>query len=123
MKKEAEEHADEDTKKKELIATRNHAEQMIYPAEKALKDHGDKISSEIKDEVTAKITSLNEIKSKDDKDAISTATEALSSAMQKIGEAMSKAPTSAEAGTETTKEGEQVRDAEEVKDEGDTSSK
>ena len=123
MKKEAEEHADEDTKKKELIDTRNHAEQMIYTAEKALKDHGDKISSEIKDEVTAKITSLNEIKSKDDKDAISTATEALSSAMQKIGEAMSKAPTSTEAGNETTKEGEQVRDAEEVKDEGDTSSK
>jgi len=123
MKKEAEEHADEDTKKKELIDTRNHAEQMIYTAEKALKDHGDKISSEIKDEVTAKITSLNEIKSKDDKDAISTATETLSTAMQKIGEAMSKAPTSAEAGTETTKEGEQVRDAEEVKDEGDTSSK
>jgi len=123
MKKEAEEHADEDTKKKELIDTRNHAEQMIYTAEKALKDHEDKISSEIKDEVTAKITSLNEIKSKDDKDAISTATEALSSAMQKIGEAMSKAPTSTEAGNETTKEGEQVRDAEEVKDEGDTSSK
>ncbi len=113
MKKEAEEHAGEDAKKKELIDARNLAEQMVYTAEKALKDHGDKVSTEIKDDVTAKITTLNDVKSKDDLAAIKSATEELSTSMQKIGEAMSaqgaEATTEQPAPTEN-KEGE-VRDA------------
>ncbi|PJC56015.1 molecular chaperone DnaK, partial [Candidatus Kaiserbacteria bacterium CG_4_9_14_0_2_um_filter_41_32] len=122
MKKEADDHADEDTKKKELIDTKNHAEQMIYTAEKALKDHGDKVSSEIKDDVTAKITSLNDVKSKDNKEDIATATEALSSAMQKIGETMNK-ETATETSTEATKDGEQVRDAEVKEENSDNTGK
>lgn len=122
MKKEADDHADEDTKKKELIDTKNHAEQMIYTAEKALKDHGDKVSSEIKDDVTAKITSLNDVKSKDNKEDIVTATEALSSAMQKIGETMNK-ETATETSTEATKDGEQVRDAEVKEENSDNTGK
>ena len=122
MKKEADDHADEDTKKKELIDTKNHAEQMIYTAEKALKDHGDKVSSEIKDDVTAKITSLNDVKSKDNKEDIATATEALSSAMQKIGETMNK-ETVTETSTEATKDGEQVRDAEVKEENSDNTGK
>ena len=122
MKKEADDHADEDTKKKELIDTKNHAQQMIYTAEKALKDHGDKVSSEIKDDVTAKITSLNDVKSKDNKEDIATATEALSSAMQKIGETMNK-ETATETSTEATKDGEQVRDAEVKEENSDNTGK
>jgi len=97
MQKEAEEHAGEDAKKKDLIDTRNNAEQLIYTAEKSLKDHGDKVSSEIKDEINAKISALNEVKAKDDKATITTAIEALSTSIQKIGEAMNQsAPTGAE---------------------------
>ncbi len=113
MKKEAEEHAGEDAKKKELIDARNLAEQMVYTAEKALKDHGDKVSTEIKDDVTAKITVLNDVKGKDDLAAIKSATEELSTSMQKIGEAMSAqgADTTTEQPAPTeNKEGE-VRDA------------
>ncbi len=90
MQKEAEEHAGEDAKKKELIEARNLAEQMVYTAEKALKDHAEKVPAEIKTDVEAKITAVNEVKGKDDKGAIETAASALSDAMQKIGEAMAK---------------------------------
>ena len=115
MKKEAEDHAGEDAKKKELIDTRNLAEQMVYTAEKALKEHGDKVPSEIKDDVTAKIAAVNEAKGKDDTVAIAAASEALSTSMQKIGEEMAKhqegeaKPAATEA--TSTEEGT-VRDAE-----------
>ncbi len=109
MKAEAETHAAEDKQKRELVDTKNTAEQMIYTAEKALVDAGDKISAEIKTEVEDKIKTLRDLKEKDEAEAIKTATQALSTAMMKIGEAMSKdAPT--EQPTEN-KEGE-VREAE-----------
>jgi molecular chaperone DnaK len=111
MKKEAEEHADEDAKKKELIETRNLADQMIYTAEKALKDHGDKVNEATKTSINQKIASVRELKDKDDKAAIEKATQELSTEMQKIGEIMQKAA-QAEASQEPKKEEETVRDAE-----------
>jgi molecular chaperone DnaK len=119
MKKEAEEHAGEDAKKKELIESRNLAEQMVYTAEKALKDHGDKVPAEIKNDVTAKISVVNEVKAKDDKTAIESASEALSAAMQKIGEAMStQASESNDAPNPSETSGaENVRDADVTEDE------
>lgn len=116
MKKEAEEHAGEDEKKKELIDTRNMAEQMVYTAEKALKDHGDKVPAETKTDIEDKIKAVNEVKEKDDKAAIETATTALSEAMQKIGEIMNQAAqeggeaASAAEGADTASD-EPVRDA------------
>ena len=114
MKKEAEDHASEDAAKKELIDTRNLADQMIYTAEKSLKDLGDKVSVDIKNDVEDKIKAVREVKDKDDKAAIKTATEALSGSMQKIGESMAQntdgntAQTPSEEGT--------VRDAEVTED-------
>ena len=93
MKKDAEAHASEDAKKKELIEVRNLAEQIIYTAEKALKDTEGKITDEIKKGVEEKISELKNVKDKDDMGAIKTATETLSKEMQKIGEHMSKNPT------------------------------
>ncbi|MFM2424391.1 MAG: hypothetical protein RLZZ70_782 [Candidatus Parcubacteria bacterium] len=90
MQKEAEEHASEDQKKKELIDTRNFAEQMVYTAEKSIKDYGDKVSVEIKTEVEEKIKALNDTRGSEDLAAIKAASEALSTAMQKIGEAMNQ---------------------------------
>ncbi len=119
MKKEAEEHAGEDTKKKELIDARNGAEQLVYTAEKALKDHGDKVSADIKSDVEAKIKAVNDAKAGEDKVAIDTAAEALSAAMQKIGESMNAAAEANPASTDTTNTGSDtegpVRDAD-VKD-------
>ncbi|MEK7650486.1 MAG: molecular chaperone DnaK [Patescibacteria group bacterium] len=90
MKKDAELHAEEDKQKKETAESKNLAEQLIYTAEKALKDAGDKISSEIKTDVEAKIADLRKVKDGADLTAIKQATGALSTSMQKIGEAMAK---------------------------------
>ena len=83
---------------------------MIYTAEKALRDHGDKIDEATKNTVNEKIASVKEVKDKDDKTAIETATQALSTEMQKIGEVMQKA--TQEANTESAGDEAPVRDAE-----------
>jgi molecular chaperone DnaK len=64
---------------------------MVYTAEKALKDHEADIPAEVKTDIEDKIKAVNEAKNSDDKAAIESASEALSTAMQKIGEIMSKA--------------------------------
>lgn len=111
MKKDAEDHADEDAKKKEIIETRNIADQMIYTAEKALRDHADKVDEATKTSINQKIAGVKEVKDKDDKAAIEKATQELSTEMQKIGEIMQKE--SAEHPQEKqAPEEEPVRDAE-----------
>ncbi len=113
MKADAEAHAAEDAKKKEIIETRNVADQMIYTAEKALKDHADKITDEVKNNVNDRIAAVRTVKDGEDKAAIETATQALSDAMSKIGEAMQQAaPASGDAAQAGPQEGEVVRDAE-----------
>jgi molecular chaperone DnaK len=98
MQKDAEAHASDDQKKRDLVEAKNIAEQLIYTSEKALKDAGDKVSAEIKTGVETKIADLkNKIKEQkdgEDMSAIKTATESLSTELSKIGEAMSKAQTS-----------------------------
>lgn len=93
MKKEAEEHAGEDENKKKLIDSRNLAEQLIYTAEKSLKDHAEKITEEIKTGVEDKIRELREVKDSDDAEKIESKTEELSTELQKIGEAMKEEST------------------------------
>jgi molecular chaperone DnaK len=91
MKKDAEMHAEEDKQKKEEIEVKNIAEQMVYTAEKAIKDNGGKISADIVKGVEDKIADLKTAMGGTDSGAIKAKTEALSTEMQKIGEAMSKA--------------------------------
>ncbi|USN92043.1 MAG: molecular chaperone DnaK [Candidatus Nomurabacteria bacterium] len=91
MKKDAEEHASEDEKKKELIEARNSAEQMVYTAEKALRDHEKDVPEDTKTEINEKIKLVNEAKNKEDRDGLKKTTEELSVSLQKIGEIMQKA--------------------------------
>lgn len=111
MQKDAEAHASDDEKKKEMVDARNTAEQLIYTAEKALKD-APTLPEDIKASVQSKIDALKTEKSTDDVEKIKTATEALSTELQKIGEHMSK---NSPAQSAEPKEGE-VKDAE-VKEE------
>ena len=90
MKAEAEKHADEDKKKKALADNRNLADQMIFTAEKALKDAGEKVPADVKTTIESKITTLRSTKDGSDEEAIKKATEELSSEMQKIGQYMSQ---------------------------------
>tara|TARA_R110000824_G_scaffold401771_1_gene615442 strand:- start:138034 stop:139932 length:1899 start_codon:yes stop_codon:yes gene_type:complete len=91
MKADADVHAAEDAKKKELIESKNLAEQLIYTAEKAVKDNGEKAGEEVVTEVNEKIALLRTAREGDDMAAITSASEALSTSLQKIMEAMQKA--------------------------------
>lgn len=130
MKKDAEMHAEEDKKKKDLVDAKNFAEQMIFTAEKALKDAEGKIGDDIKTGVNGKIEELKKAKEGSDLEIIKKATEQLSTEMQKIGSAMAsntertqnnagQTPNSQQ--TNETSKGENVRDAEfeEKKDDSD----
>ncbi len=125
MKQDAEAHADDDKKKQELIEVRNVADQMIYTAEKAVKDHGEAAGEEVVKNINEKIITLKEVKDKEDKAAIETASEALSAEMQKIGEIMQKAAAdSAEQTNDAPKDAnDNVRDAEVDDSKKDTDSK
>ncbi|PCI20648.1 molecular chaperone DnaK [Candidatus Wolfebacteria bacterium] len=97
MTSDAEVHAEEDKKKKEDVEVKNLAHTMVFTAEKALKDAGEGIDEEIKKTVQEKIDSLKKVSEGDDIDAIKKSSEELSTEMQKIGDAMAKAPSSAKA--------------------------
>jgi len=92
MKKEAELHAVEDQKKKELIEVRNLADNLIYLSEKSLKDAEGKITPELKTEIETKLNELKKIKDGDNINDIKAKSEELSQAIQKIGEQVYKQP-------------------------------
>lgn len=100
MQSEAETNAEADKKKMEIAEVKNLADQMIHTAEKALKDAEGKISDEIKNDVTQKRIDLTSIKNNPDSsvEQIKKATEELSEAMMKIGEAMKTENHNTEAG-------------------------
>jgi molecular chaperone DnaK len=85
MRKEAEAHAAEDKKKRDLIEARNVADNAAYGAEKALAEFGDKLSDELKAEVRAAIDEARKVKESEDVDAIRRAVDGLNQVVQKIG--------------------------------------
>ena len=90
MKREAETHAEEDKKKKELVDTKNAADTLIYTAEKAVRDAGDKVADDIKKKVEEKTEVLKKMKDAEDIKAIKNASDDLSKTLQSIGEALYK---------------------------------
>ncbi|MCR4275507.1 MAG: molecular chaperone DnaK [Candidatus Wolfebacteria bacterium] len=88
LKNEAVMHAEEDKKKKDLIETKNQAEQLIYVSEKSLRDAAGKIPDELKNSINQKIDSLKSIKDSADIEAVKTATSDLSAELQKIGQSL-----------------------------------
>jgi len=85
MKQDAEKHAEDDKKKKELADARNLAEQTIAIAEKALTEAGDKIPSELASNVRSKIEDVKKAKDGVDSTSINQSIQSLSTEMQKIG--------------------------------------
>ncbi len=92
MQAEAEKYATEDAAKKARVEIRNQADTMIFTAEKAIKDAGDKIKPELKTEVEEKIASLKTILDAGTKEDLETKTKDLMDSMQKIGSAMNEQP-------------------------------
>jgi len=92
MRKEAEVHADEDKKKKERVEVRNQADTLIFTAEKALKEAGDKVKDDIKKPVEEAVKELKDAIAKDDFDEadVKAKSDKLTEVMQKIGEEIYK---------------------------------
>ncbi len=90
MRKDADVNAEADKKKQELVEAQNAADGLVYAAEKALKEHGDKVSEDIKKNVQEKIDALKAARGSADAAAIKSAIDALSTAMSTIGETISK---------------------------------
>ena len=116
MRKDAEAHAEEDKKRKELIEARNHADNTAYAAEKALKEFGDKVPAEVKSDIEAKVADVKKAAESDDVPAMKAATETLSEAIQKIGASVyEQNPTAGggtEAGSSSKDDGPEVVDGE-----------
>ncbi len=77
MVKDAEAHADEDKKARELVDTRNQADALVHSTEKSLKEYGDKVDAAEKSKVEGLVAELKEIAQGDDKDAIEKKTQEL----------------------------------------------
>jgi molecular chaperone DnaK len=118
MVKEAEAHAEEDKRKKELIETKNKADSLVYATEKSIKDFGDKISEEEKKEIEEAIEKTKKALEGDSKEEIEKAMEELARKSHKLAEEAYK-KAQAESGTAqdnqgTQAEGEAKKDEEEV---------
>ena len=88
--KEAERFAAEDKKQKDLVEAKNHADQLIFTSEKAIKDLGDKVSADDKAKIEAEIENVKKVKDGDDTDAIRKATEKLAEVSYKLSEELYK---------------------------------
>jgi molecular chaperone DnaK len=86
--KDAELHAEDDKKKRELVDARNHADALIYSSEKSIKEMGDKIEEETKTNVESVIASLKTVMEGEDTDEIKRLSEELTQASHKLAEAM-----------------------------------
>ena len=95
MVREAEQHADEDKRQRELAETRNHAEALIHSTEKNLKEYGDKIAENERQPIEADIAALKSVKDSDDVADISAKVETLTQSSMKLGEAMYRAQSEA----------------------------
>jgi molecular chaperone DnaK len=121
MVSDAEAHAEEDRKQRELAETRNLAENAAYQSEKQVEELGDKVDSSNKEEIEAAIKEVRDSLSSEDAGEIRAKTEALTAAMQKISEqiyAAAQEQTSSDDGAsaESADEEEEVVDAEVVDD-------
>jgi molecular chaperone DnaK len=87
MRKDAETHAEEDRRRKELIEARNAADNAVYTAEKALREFGDKVPADVKSKVEDKVAKVHQVMSSDDTEGIRKATQDLAEVVQQIGAA------------------------------------
>jgi molecular chaperone DnaK len=84
MVNEAQQYAEEDRKRKELVEARNQADSLVYTTEKTLKELGDKVDESKKEKINEKLEALRSVKDADDIEKIKSATEELTNAMYEI---------------------------------------
>jgi molecular chaperone DnaK len=112
MRREAELHADEDRKRRDLIEARNHADNMVYSAEKTLADLGDKVPGDLKGKVEDAAAKVREVKDGEDIETIKKTTDELSEVMQQLGQAAYQQQAAAEGQAAEGSTGTDTPDAE-----------
>lgn len=121
MRADAESHAEEDRKKREMAEARNNADNLVYSTEKSLREMGDKLEAADKEKIEKAIAEVKEAMKSDDLDKIKTSTDNLMQASYKLAEQVySKASQAGQGPSEEKKEGpkeEEVVDAEVVDEE------
>jgi molecular chaperone DnaK len=100
MRKEAEIHAEEDNRRKQLVEARNHADNLIYQSEKMLRENADKIDGEKKQQIDTKISDLRSKVTGDDVEGIQTLIQEVEQLIQQVGASMYQQPGSAPDGQE-----------------------
>ena len=88
MTKDAESHAEEDKKKRQVVDLKNQADQLIYSTEKTLKEHGGKVSAETRSNIENAVNNLKEAVKGENGDAIKKAIENLGEASQELGKTL-----------------------------------
>jgi molecular chaperone DnaK len=104
MVHDADAHADEDKKKRELIDLKNEAEARVHAAQKSMEDLGDDLDASLKEDVETKIKALEEVLKGDDTEMIRAASDALMTAVQQLASAAYEKASAAQGGSETDAE-------------------
>jgi molecular chaperone DnaK len=112
MRKDAEAHAEEDRKRRELIEARNNADNTVYASEKALKEFGDKVPAEVRNEIETRAAEVKKAAEGENVDEIRSATDALGQVIQKIGASVYQQASESSAETGQSEAGPDVVDGE-----------
>ncbi len=104
MVQEADRHREEDQTRKEEVEARNQADSMVYAAEKALRELGDKVPEQVKGDVEAKIQAVRDSLAGTDLSLIQRSTDELGTAIQQIGSSMYEEPSAAASPGDATDE-------------------
>jgi len=112
--KEAEQYSEEDNKLKEKVELRNQADTLIYSVEKTLKESGDKVSEDEKNQITENIKELRKALEEDDVEKIKSNIEKLTTSSHKLAEEIYK-----KASQEANKESEKASEADEKDEKGE----
>ena len=109
MKRDAESHAAEDKKRREVVDLKNQAESAVFQTEKQLKEHGDKVSADIRGNIESALNNLKDALKSDDGDRIKKSLEGLQTAAYKLGEEIYKSAGAQAAGASPAPEAQTDR--------------
>ena len=108
MTKDAEVHAAEDKKKREVVDLKNQADQLVYSTEKTLKEHGDKVSADVRGKIESAVNNLKEAIKGEDADAIKKTIENLGNTSQELGKVLYEEAAKKQAASAPTGQAEQA---------------
>ncbi len=107
MKKDAEAHAEEDAKQRELVDTRNQGDSMVYQVRKQLEEHGEKVPSDVRGKIESAISDVEERVKGDDVEAMKASLKTLEEAAMELGKAIYEQTGSTEGGAGAEAGGDQ----------------